>query len=213
MLNIADRLIDQIDTALRTVFAVTPASRAVPRPPADAEIGLFSANTAGATESVRLMRVNHVGEVCAQALYQGQLLVARDNATKLVLEDAAREERDHLSWCASRIDELGGRTSVLSPLFYAGAWGLGVVSGLAGDKWSMGFLVETERQVEAHLDTHLEKLPANDLCSRAIVAQMRADEIAHGDSGEAHGGIPLPPPIRTAMRASSKLMTATTYWV
>ncbi len=213
MLNLVDRLIDQLDAGLRTVFAVAPASRPTPRPVAGTDGGSFAANHSGAAESVRLMRVNHVGEVCAQALYQGQLLVARDEGTKRVLEDAAREERDHLAWCAVRINELGGRTSLLSPLFYAGAWSLGLVSGLAGDKWSMGFLVETERQVEAHLDTHLEKLPESDLRSRAIVAQMRADEIAHGDSGEAHGGIPLPPPFKAAMRASSKIMTTTTYWV
>ncbi len=213
MLNLVDQLIDQIDASLRTVFAVVPASRPTPRPIAGSDDASFATNRSGTAESVRLMRVNHVGEVCAQALYQGQLLVARDEGTKRVLEDAAREERDHLAWCAGRINELGGRTSLLSPLFYAGAWSLGVVSGLAGDKWSMGFLVETERQVEAHLDTHLEKLPENDLHSRAIVAQMRADEIVHGNSGEAHGGLPLPPQIKAAMRASSKLMTTSTYWV
>lgn len=166
-----------------------------------------------AAESMRLMRVNHVGEVCAQALYQGQLAVARDVKTRGILDHAAREERDHLAWCASRVEELGGKTSLLSPLFYAGAWTMGVVSGLAGDKWSMGFLVETERQVEAHLDRHLAALPATDHRTRAIVERMRLDEIEHGNSGEAAGAIPLPLPIKAAMRATSKVMTATTYWV
>ena len=211
-MSFVDTLICQIDTGLRTVFAVAPAGRAAPHPTHNAEAAVIMA-AADAAESVRLMRVNHVGEVCAQALYQGQLLVARTEETRGVLAVAACEERDHLAWCATRIIELGGRTSVLSPLFYAGAWTVGVVSGLAGDKWSMGFLVETERQVEAHLGTHLEKLPSKDAKSRAIVEQMRVDEIAHGDSGEAHGGIPLPPPMKAAMRVSAKLMTTATYWV
>jgi ubiquinone biosynthesis monooxygenase Coq7 len=162
---------------------------------------------------MRLMRVNHVGEVCAQALYQGQLAVARDAGVRQVLEHAALEERDHLAWCASRVEELGGRTSLLSPFFYAGAWTMGVVSGLAGDKWSMGFLVETERQVEAHLDQHLSRLSAEDARTRGIVEQMRRDEIEHGNSGEAAGAATLPAPVAAAMRATSRLMTSTTYWV
>jgi 3-demethoxyubiquinol 3-hydroxylase len=220
-MNLVDTLISQLDAGLRTVFAVMPAARPTPRPVLSPLI-TSGASLSGldkralpteVAESMRLMRVNHVGEVCAQALYQGQLLVARDSATRAVLETAAAEERDHLAWCAARVQELGGQTSVLSPLFYAGAWTLGVASGLAGDKWSMGFLVETERQVEAHLESHLDRLPANDAESRAIVTQMRADEIAHGNSGEAHGGMPLPTPIKAAMKLSSKVMTKTTYWV
>jgi 3-demethoxyubiquinol 3-hydroxylase len=220
-MNLVDTLISQLDAGLRTVFAVMPAARPTPRPVLSPPI-TSGASLSGldkralpteVAESMRLMRVNHVGEVCAQALYQGQLLVARDSATRAVLETAAAEERDHLAWCAARVQELGGQTSVLSPLFYAGAWTLGVASGLAGDKWSMGFLVETERQVEAHLESHLDRLPANDAESRAIVTQMRADEIAHGNSGEAHGGMPLPTPIKAAMKLSSKVMTKTTYWV
>jgi ubiquinone biosynthesis monooxygenase Coq7 len=152
-----------------------------------------------AIESMRLMRINHVGEVCAQALYQGQLAVARNPQTRAILEHAAREERDHLAWCASRVAELGGKTSLLSPLFYAGAWTMGVVSGLAGDKWSM--------------DQHLAALPVTDYRTRAIVERMRLDEIEHGNSGEAAGAMPLPLPIKVAMRASSRIMTATTYWV
>ena len=218
-MNLVDTLICQLDAGLRTVFANTAAARATPRSaplattPASGMSNAATVSPNATQQSIRLMRVNHVGEVCAQALYQGQLLVARDSATRAVLENAAQEERDHLAWCADRIHTLGGQTSVLSPVFYAGAWALGVASGLAGDKWSMGFLVETERQVEAHLTTHLDKLPSEDVDSRAIVLQMREDEIAHGSSGEAHGAMPLPPPIKSAMRLSSKIMTTTTYWV
>ena len=212
-MNLIDSLICELDAGLRNVFAKPVASRPLPVP-----VGLIAPETAPmaaveAAESMRLMRVNHVGEVCAQALYQGQLAVARDVKTRGILDHAAREERDHLAWCASRVEELGGKTSLLSPLFYAGAWTMGVVSGLAGDKWSMGFLVETERQVEAHLDRHLAALPATDHRTRAIVERMRLDEIEHGNSGEAAGAIPLPLPIKAAMRATSKVMTATTYWV
>lgn len=212
-MNLVDSLICQLDAGLRTVFAPAPAARAMPTvgSPVLADSNVLAA--AEAVESVRLMRVNHVGEVCAQALYQGQLLFARDDKTRELLEHAAKEERDHLAWCQGRITELGGKTSVLSPIFYAGAWALGAASGLAGDKWSMGFLVETERQVEAHLDTHLDKLPINDGKSRAIIAQMREDEISHGNSGEAHGAVTLPAPIKAAMLTTSKVMTATTYWV
>lgn len=212
-MNLVDSLICQLDAGLRTVFAPTSASRSMPTVGAPVLADSQALAAADALESVRLMRVNHVGEVCAQALYQGQLLFARDAATRDVLEHAAREERDHLAWCGARINELGGNTSVLSPIFYAGAWALGAASGLAGDKWSMGFLVETERQVEAHLDTHLEKLPMNDGKSRAIIEQMRLDEISHGASGEAHGAAALPAPFKAAMLAGSKVMTSTTYWV
>lgn len=211
-MNFVDTLISQVDAGLRTVFAASPAARMMPshRLPT---IDLPAMSPSDVVESIRLMRVNHVGEVCAQALYQGQMLVARDIQTRDVLEHAAQEERDHLAWCAGRIHELGGQTSVFSPIFYTGAWALGVASGLAGDKWSMGFLVETERQVEAHLDTHLAKLPVDDIKSRAIIEQMRLDEIEHGDSGEAHGAAALPPPVKAVMAMSSKVMTSTTYWV
>jgi ubiquinone biosynthesis monooxygenase Coq7 len=210
-MNLIDSLICELDAGLRNVFAKPVASRPLPLGSARPDSPPMAA--ADATESMRLMRINHVGEVCAQALYQGQLAVARDAQTRAILEHAAREERDHLAWCASRVSELGGKTSVLSPLFYAGAWTMGVVSGLAGDKWSMGFLVETERQVEAHLDQHLAALPAADHRTRAIVERMRLDEIEHGNSGEAAGAMPLPLPIKAAMRATSRVMTTTTYWV
>ena len=208
-MNFIDTLLCEVDTGLRNIFATPIASRPMPggasAPAAD--------NLVEAGESIRLMRVNHVGELCAQALYQGQLAFARDAKTRAVLIHAASEERDHLAWCAARIEELGGRTSLLSPLFYAGAWTMGVASSLAGDKWSMGFLVETERQVEAHLDRHLEKLPAADSRTRAVIEQMRADEIEHGNTGLAAGAATLPPPVKAAMRATSRVMTATTYWV
>ncbi len=210
-MKLIDSLICELDAGLRNVFAKPVASRPLPVGQGAPETAPMAA--ADSAESMRLMRVNHVGEVCAQALYQGQLAVARNPQTRAILEHAAREERDHLAWCASRVAELGGKTSVLSPLFYAGAWTMGVVSGLAGDKWSMGFLVETERQVETHLDQHLAALPVTDYRTRAIVERMRLDEIEHGNSGEAAGAMPLPLPIKVAMRASSRIMTATTYWV
>jgi ubiquinone biosynthesis monooxygenase Coq7 len=158
------------------------------------------------------MRVNHCGEVCAQALYQGQALVAKDEAIQELLLNAASEEHDHLAWCDARLSELGGRTSRLSPVFYAGAFGLGIVSGLLGDKWSMGFLMETERQVEAHLHDHLNRLSQTDTESRAILRAMRDDEIRHGQSAAEFGAEPLPAPVKAAMRGFSSLMTTTTYW-
>ncbi len=209
-MNFIDTLLCEVDAGLRNVFAKPAAARPMP----GAELSPMTLDDAAATtESMRLMRVNHVGEICAQALYQGQLAFARDPQTRAVLEHAASEERDHLAWCATRVGELGGRTSLLTPIFYVGAWTMGVASSLAGDQWSMGFLVETERQVEAHLDAHLAKLPANDQRSRAIVLQMRADEIEHGNRGQATGAAALPSAVKAAMRASSRVMTATTYWV
>jgi ubiquinone biosynthesis monooxygenase Coq7 len=210
-MNLIDTLICELDAGLRNVFATTTPSRPLPTSPSHVDDKAIGAQQRA--ESMRLMRVNHVGEVCAQALYQGQLAVARGADVRKVLEHAAREERDHLAWCASRVEELGGRTSVLSPFFYVGAWTMGVVSGLAGDRWSMGFLVETERQVEAHLDQHLSQLPVDDLRTRGIVEQMRRDEIEHGNCGEAAGAASLPAPVAAAMRATSRLMTTTTYWV
>lgn len=206
-MNLIDTALSQIDDGLRSLFARPSASRAMPR----AATGTLS--DAERDESVRLMRVNHVGEICAQALYQGQMLFAREPQTLEALSHAAREERDHLAWCAERVTELGGRTSVLGPAFYAGAWTLGAISGLAGDRWSLGFLVETERQVEAHLDDHLDRIPAADHTSREVVLQMRRDEIEHGNKGVEMGAAALPTPIRAAMKFSSAIMTRTTYWV
>lgn len=214
-----DRFIPEFDRALRAVAGVTRASR--PNP-ADAVIAsaAASANTAdNATKpseadrrhAAGLMRVNHVGEVCAQALYQGQALFAQDPAIRAQLDEAAREEEDHLAWCAQRLQELNDRPSLLNPLWYAGAFAIGALAGRLGDKISLGFVAETERQVEHHLDGHLDKLPEQDTRSRAIVAQMREDEIRHGDNARQAGGIDLPAPIRQAMRAASRVMTATAY--
>lgn len=161
----------------------------------------------------RLMRINHTGEVCAQALYQGQALTATLPETRRRLERSAEEENDHLAWCEERLDELGERKSILNPLWFAGSFAMGAVAGLAGDKWSLGFVVETERQVEDHLDDHLEQIPLQDEKSRAILAQMKADEVHHAQIAKAAGGADLPVPIRAAMKLTSRIMTKTVYWL
>ena len=159
------------------------------------------------------MRVNHTGEICAQALYSGQALVARNTNVRVALQSAAAEERDHLAWCRRRLDELDSRPSLLDPAWYAGSFAWGVVSGLAGDRWSLGFLAETETQVERHLAGHLDALPADDETSRAIVAKMRDDEARHGETGRSLGAAELPYAVKRAMRSASKVMTRTAYWV
>jgi ubiquinone biosynthesis monooxygenase Coq7 len=158
-----------------------------------------------------LMRVNHAGEVAAQALYYGQALVARDEATREHLLEAAREEGDHLEWCAERLATLDSRPSVLNPLWFAGSVAIGAAAGLVGDAVSLGFVVETERQVETHLDDHLERLPQDDAASRAILEQMRADEVRHGRDALDRGGAELPAPVRALMRLTSRVMTTTAY--
>lgn len=203
-----DRLIAALDDALRTLFAAPAASRPMP---GNAQSAME--DDAARRRSAGLMRVNHAGEVCAQALYSGQALVARDNRTRKVLEAAAAEERDHLAWCETRLHELDSRPSFLSPVWFAGSFALGVASGLAGDRWSLGFLVETERQVEHHLDSHLTQLPDHDQRSRAVVTQMREDEIRHGQSGKDAGGSALPLAVRAAMKMTSTVMTRTAYWI
>ena len=205
-MKLVDRLICELDHALRTIAAPASALRISPAMAMDAD-------EERNVEASRLMRVNHCGELCAQALYRGQALVAQSDEIRTVLEDAAQEERDHLAWCQQRIAELGGRTSVLNPAWYAASFCLGVASGALGDKWSMGFLVETERQVERHLEDHLSELPTSDNRSRAVLATMLEDEIRHGESGEAHGAVPLPAAVKVAMKFTSKLMTRSTYWV
>ena len=160
-----------------------------------------------------LMRVNHVGEVCAQALYQGQSLTAQDRIIQQKLEQAAEEEKDHLAWCKERITELNSHTSYLNPFWYTSSLLIGIIAGLAGDKINLGFLAETERQVEQHLTNHLEKLPKKDLKSRAIVEQMRIDEIQHAMTAEEFGASKLPTPVKFAMRCLSKVMTTTAYWI
>ena len=203
--TLIDQLVIAADEALRTLAGAATASRAAP--------GREAGEGSDPRRSAGLMRVNHTGEICAQALYSGQALFARDARVRAALETAAGEERDHLAWCRGRLAELGARPSLLDPAWYAGSFALGVVSGLAGDRWSMGFLAETEAQVERHLDGHLEKLPADDGRSRAMVAQMRDDERRHGSTGRALGGADLPYPVKLAMRAASKVMTRTAYWV
>jgi len=202
-----DRLIAQFDRALRTVSGVADASRASPGDAVpEAEL-----DAAERTHAAALMRVNHVGEVCAQALYQGQALTARDPCARGTLERAAREEEDHLAWSAQRLRELGGRTSLLNPLWYAGAFTIGTLAGALGDRWNLGFLAETERQVEEHLSGHLERLPADDERTRAVVDAMRADEAGHRDTALRLGAAELPRPIKLAMRLASGLMTRIAY--
>ncbi len=203
-----DRLIISFDHGLRTLLAAPAAARPIPSAPhVDEPVSQDK------THSVRLMRINHAGEVCAQALYQGQALTARSSAARELLEHAAKEEQDHLAWCATRLTALGGHTSVLNPLFYAGSFALGAASGVLGDKWNMAFLAETERQVEGHLAGHIEQLPATDSQSRAVLEQMRADEALHAQTASEHGAADMPAPVKLAMKLGSKVMTKTAYWV
>jgi 3-demethoxyubiquinol 3-hydroxylase len=205
-----DRLILSADNALRTLFG-QPRTTERPNPAApfeDADLGEHERR-----HVARLMRINHTGEVCAQALYQGQALTARLPETRKRMERSAQEENDHLDWCASRLTDLGDRKSLLNPLFYAGSFVIGAAAGLAGDRWSLGFVVETERQVEDHLDEHLDQVPEYDERTRAILEQMKADEIHHAQVAKAAGGAELPAPIRAAMRLTSRLMTRMVYWL
>lgn len=206
MLN---RFIIEFDKGLRTLFA--PAASVRPLPGKQLEEASLSA--AEKKLAAALMRVNHSGEVCAQALYQGQALTARNPAAKLALEQAAREETEHLSWCETRIHELGSHTSYLNPLWYSGSLAIGALAGALGDKWNLGFLAETEHQVERHLAGHLERLPVADLKSRAVVEQMKVDEARHATTALEHGGAPLPLPVKQGMQLTSKLMTQAAYWV
>jgi len=202
-----DRVIAQFDRALRTVSSVAEASRVSPAEALpEAELNDHDRRHAAA-----LMRVNHVGEVCAQALYQGQALTARDAHARQALERAAREEEDHLAWSEQRVRELGDRTSLLNPLWYAGAFAIGTVAGALGDRWNLGFLAETERQVEEHLSGHLKRLPEHDSRTRVLVEAMRADEARHRDTALRLGATELPPPVKLAMRLASGLMTRVAY--
>ena len=203
-----DRIIIEFDTALRSVVGGANAQR--PTPGSESE-GNLTLDAAERKHAAGLMRVNHVGEVCAQALYQSQKLVARNPQIQEMLEHSGQEEMDHLAWCETRLKELGSHTSYLNPFWYAGSFAIGLVAGLAGDKWSLGFVAETEKQVENHLESHLKKLPEEDHRSRAIVDQMRMDEIDHGQAALHAGGIALPEPIQKIMQAMSKVMTATAY--
>jgi ubiquinone biosynthesis monooxygenase Coq7 len=203
-----DRLIIEFDTALRSVVGGANAQRPTP----DSEQSSKSVLDAQERKhAAGLMRVNHVGEVCAQALYQSQKLVARNPQIQEMLSHSGQEEMDHLAWCETRLQELGSHTSYLNPFWYAGSFAIGLAAGLAGDKWSLGFVAETEKQVENHLESHLEKLPPEDHRSRAIVEQMRVDEIEHGQAALQAGGAVLPEPIQKMMQAMSKVMTKTAY--
>jgi ubiquinone biosynthesis monooxygenase Coq7 len=202
-----DTLILALDAALRTLWAPARAQRPCPVPAEPP--GPLSAPQR--REAAALMRVNHVGEVCAQALYQAQALATRSPAMRRQFEAAAQEEADHLAWTRQRLDELQARPSLLNPLWYAGAFGLGLLAGRWGDRVSLGFVVETERQVEAHLDGHLTRLPPEDTASRAIVTQMMSDERAHAAEALAAGAVPLPAPVQGLMRAAAKVMTTTAH--
>ncbi len=202
-----EALITGLDRALRTVFSVEPAARDNPASAlAEAELSEAERRHAAA-----LMRVNHAGEVAAQALYEGQAATARSPEVRTAMATAAAEETDHLAWCNQRLTQLGARPSLLGPVWYAGSFAIGALAGLAGDRWSLGFVAETERQVVRHLEDHELRLPLGDTRSRAIVAQMKLDEARHGTVALEAGGCDLPGPVRRLMRAMSKVMTTTAY--
>ena len=202
-----DRMLADAQNALETIAGIAYAGR--PNPGADeADVVLDDEER---RHAAGLMRVNHVGEVCAQALYVGQAAVARDPQTRAQLQAAAQEETDHLAWCADRLRELDSRPSLLNPVWYAGSYALGLLAGLRGDGWNLGFVVETERQVEAHLEEHLQTLPAADARSRAILSVMKADEARHAEHAEASGARVLPQPVPALMAAASTLMKAVAY--
>jgi 3-demethoxyubiquinol 3-hydroxylase len=205
-----DKLVISMDNAVRTVFGKpkiterdNPAKETPDNTLSDKEKRL----------SARLMRINHTGEVCAQALYQGQAMTAKLPAVRESMERAAMEENDHLDWCEKRLDELGDHKSVLNPLWYVGSFAIGAAAGIAGDKWSLGFVAETEKQVTAHLQDHLSRLPPQDAKSRAILDQMKEDEMHHATTALEAGGAELPLPIRTAMKLTSKVMTKSVYYL
>jgi ubiquinone biosynthesis monooxygenase Coq7 len=206
MLN---QLILEFDKALRTVFAPAPTARTVPG--SDLPEGTLTEQEQ--RHVAALMRVNHCGEVCAQALYQGQALTSRDPATRQSLKQAAWEETEHLNWTEHRMAQLNGRKSLLNPLWYAGSLAIGVLAGKLGDNWNLGFLAETERQVEGHLEDHLGRLPPQDRRSREILQQMKQDEIGHAEMATRLGARQLPLPVKLAMKASSKAMTFTSYFI
>ncbi len=208
MLNL-DKLIIEFDKGLRTLLAEAHSVREFP----DATLAEPSLTESEKKHAAALMRINHSGEICAQALYQGQALTARDPVIQERLQQAAQEETEHLAWTSKRVHDLGGHLSLLNPLWYGGSLALGAVAGLLGDKWNLGFLAETERQVGGHLQSHLDSLPPQDEKSRAVVRQMYVDETGHSEMAKEMGGAELPAPVKLLMRASSKVMTKTTYWI
>jgi len=207
--RLADRIIGEIDKAINVLWNRPAPSRRLAAPGG----GELMLEPAERRESCRLMRVNHAGEVAAQALYRGQAATARDPSTRTLMQRAGDEELDHLAWCAERLEALGGRTSRLNALWYGGSFAIGALAGLRGDRFSLGFITETERQVEQHLDRHLERLPAADRRSREVLEQMRHDEVRHGQTAAASGGEALPRPVRLAMRLTSRFMTYSSYWL
>jgi ubiquinone biosynthesis monooxygenase Coq7 len=206
-----DELIGEFDRGLRSITGVARMSRPVPQPDVVADDSEMT--VAEQSHAAALMRVNHVGEVCAQALYQAQKLATRSERLKQAFERAAREEEDHLAWTAHRLRELESRPSLLNPLWYAGSLAIGFVAGRFGDRVSLGFMAETERQVEQHLDGHLDRLPAGDHASRAIVMQMRTDEMAHARAASDAGGVELAAPVTALMRMAARVMTRTAYYI
>ena len=204
--SLLDKVISSLDKALRSSFTQPSATRASPANNINQDPILD--DLALKQQAASLMRVNHVGEVCAQALYQGQALTSRSPEVKAKMQEAADEEIDHLNWCYQRIDELDSHTSYLNPIWYLGSFALGVTAGLAGDKWSLGFLAETEKQVVEHLESHLDRLPEEDIVSRAVVQQMAIDEAKHADMAEESGAANLPPTIKQLMRSTAKIMTS-----
>ncbi len=207
----SDELITSLDNAIRTIAGTAWPSRPNPADTAPEPGGPLSEVERRISGS--LMRVNHVGEICAQALYQAQALTARTEDLRARMKDAAREETDHLAWTKARLDDLGDRPSLLNPLWYAGSFGIGLAAGALGDPVSLGFVVETENQVERHLAGHLDRLPANDSMSLAVVGQMQADELEHAQWASSAGAVPLPAPVRGLMTLASKVMTTTARWL
>jgi 3-demethoxyubiquinol 3-hydroxylase len=209
MISSLDRLIIGFDRALRTLAGEPRAARPSPA----AAIPEAELHDVQRRQSAALMRVNHCGEVCAQALYQGQALASRNSGLKAALQKAAAEEEDHLAWSQQRIDELGGRTSVLNPIWYGGSFAIGFLAGKLGDHWNLGFLAETERQVERHLQGHLDRLDPSDARTRAVIEVMQRDEAAHARSAIGYGARDLPRVVKRGMRSAARVMTTTSYWV
>ncbi|MBT8142999.1 MAG: 2-polyprenyl-3-methyl-6-methoxy-1,4-benzoquinone monooxygenase [Gammaproteobacteria bacterium] len=208
--DLLDRAILELDKALQTrAGAKKLAQRPTPVPESNSD----NITDEQKLTAARLMRVNHSGEVAAQALYQGQAFTAKLDSVREQMQHAADEEIDHLAWCEDRLDELGAKPSILNPVWYAGSFAIGALAGIAGDKWSLGFVEETERQVVDHLQEHLDKLPENDQRTRAIIEQMQSDEAEHGDMAKDAGAADLPRPIKALMKLTSKVMTRSSYWI
>lgn len=204
-----DNVLICLNDALETLFAGKTAERRYP----GKNVPEGELSNSQQRHSARLMRINHVGEVCAQALYQSQAITARDPATREQMRQSADEEKEHLAWCEKRIHELGGRKSLLNPLWYAGSFAVGTAAGIAGDKWNLGFVAETENQVVNHLEDHLGKLPENDFRSRKVLDQMKQDESQHAEQAREAGAAELPNPVKQWMKRASRIMTRTAYWV